>query len=250
MYNSPLEVLDQTCESIQVALDNLSNEFQALPWKVCILSNNPSSLKRNAVREFCSARRLDFIEADENKGFGSGHNTIFCSYPEVTWYICCNPDVVLDPRCLIELLRFSFSQPQHCLYMPKVLNLDGTHQPVVRPYLSVSSWVRRQFWRIGIRSRSSIESTFDYSRSAPIEFVSGCFFLIEASKYRSLGGFDEKFFLYYEDADLSKRAESLGGGYFVSGSKINHAWGKGWKTSPRLAWVQLKSLARYLWKHR
>jgi GT2 family glycosyltransferase len=88
----------------------------------------------------------------------------------------------------------------------------------------------------------------DYSQSFDVPCASGCCLLIRTRLWRDLGGFDERFFLYLEDADLTRRVRQIARAVYVPESTVVHAWQRGSYRSLRLALTHLVSLARYFSK--
>ncbi len=185
-----------------------------------------------------------------NAGFGAAHNEIVREFARGhEWYVCCNPDVEVDAHCIRELVNAGRACSDAVVLAPVVLNSDGSLQPVIRRHPTLRRWIARQLSRLFGEVASEVQIQPPGSGYTRTEFVSGCFFALRIAQYRKLGGFDEDFFLYYEDADLSRRAQSLGFNYIVASARVTHDWGRAWKRSPRMAWIQLTNYCRYLSKH-
>ena len=231
-YNTEIATLTKTLESLR------SSEY---PVKITVLCNSPVESYQIKVVELCSAMGVNCMHHQLNLGFGAGHNRIV-SESTGDWYICCNPDVVVEKSAIGALIDFAKCRHDAVLVCPQVLYPDGRIQPLSRRHLTFSNWLHRQCWRLSPKFFKPFEVTFDYAHSQKAEFVSGCFFLISVEKYQDLGGFDEEFFLYAEDADLSWRASKIGVNYFVAESKIIHIWSTNLARSPRALLHEFRSL--------
>lgn len=237
-YNTEIEVLSAALNSL--------NDSTFLVQTV-VLCNSPVETYQQNVISLCHRFGVLCLDHQPNQGFGAGHNRIANALPG-KWYVCCNPDITVYPETISALLEFAQMQKDAVLLAPKVLYPDGRVQPLARKHLTVGNWVHRQLWRIFPRIFKPYELKFDYDRSQPAEFVSGCFFMVSRKKFLALGGFDEKFFLYAEDADLSLRASSIGVNYYVSDSKIVHIWTTNLRHNKSALYHELRSLGCYFWR--
>jgi GT2 family glycosyltransferase len=235
VFNTEIDSLRRTFESIKGS---------SVPVKLVCLCNSPQPSYQLAVRNLAEEFEVELIANSPNRGFGAGHNMIWQS-TNCDWYICCNPDIEADRFAIEHLVQFGEQQQQSCLLMPKVLNLDGSVQPLARPHPTLLQWTKRQLWRVFPRILSPFELTFDYSHSQPVQFVTGCFFAARKSLLMELRGFDEAYFLYAEDADLSRRAEAYGNNWYVASAIVKHAWASDWKRNHRAFRLALLGLLKY-----
>ena len=240
VYNTELSVLTNTFSSL---------ERSTIPIEVVIHCNSPIGDYQRAVEEITLAFGFKLMKDRPNKGFGAGHNEIWRDF-KTKWYVCCNPDVFIKPNAIEELIKFGEAKHNLGLLMPKVLNKDGSIQPLARRHPTLFRWLLRQLWRMFPNLIKPYEVTFDYNSTQPVEFVTGCFFAVKLETMNLLGGFDEEFFLYAEDADLARRAETIGQNYFVAASEVTHLWSTKWSSNPRAVISELKSLLRYFIKHK
>lgn len=141
---------------------------------------------------------IHIIENKSPKGFGENHNFAFTKISEK--YFCpLNPDIkfISNPfPGLIEDIKLNNVQ----LVAPLVLNEDGDVEDSVRYFPTPSSIIKKLvFKNQGHYRFSQNENIF-----SP-EWVAGMFMFFRSSSYKKLNGFDEKYFLYYEDVDICIR---------------------------------------------
>ena len=239
-YNTDIDTLVSTLLSL------LSSEH---PTQIIVLCNSPSEIYQQEVMSHCARLGVLCMHHMPNNGFGAGHNSI-AKLAACDWYICCNPDVTVSPATIGRLLTVGIKNKDAVLIAPRVIYPDGRNQPLVRRHLTITTWIHRQLWRIFPGLFKPYEIAFDYELSQSIEFVSGCFFLISKKKFLELDGFDEDFFLYVEDADLSLRASLIGKNYYVAESKVVHLWSTDFRRNPRSIWLELRALGFFFRKHR
>ena len=235
VYRTRIELLEKLLKSV---------EASSLKPHVVFYCNGPDPSYRVKVRELANQYTVTLIDSDVNEGFGAGHNRIL-EVTDTEWYVCCNPDIELTVETLETMIRFGESREDLGLLTAHVIYPDGRTQPLSRKHITLFNWLHRQVWRFVRVGRAPFEQRFDYSTTQPIEFVTGCFFIARTPLLKKLGGFDSRYFLYCEDADLSRRAEKYGQNYYLADAQIIHAWQGSWRRSLKCFYHELRSLSLY-----
>ena len=115
----------------------------------------------------------------ENLGFGGGHNILFASaHPNSTAYVCLNPDGIMHPDCLAEMVGMAEKNKWRGIF-------EAQQEPIMHP---------KKF----------------NPQTGATAWCSGACLMIPSSIYREIGGYDDDFFLYCEDVDLSWRVKAAG----------------------------------------
>lgn len=176
------------------------------------------------------------------KGFGANHNAAFarCRTP----YFCvCNPDIRLrrDPfPTMVEALQ----SQSGVLVGPLVRNAAGTIEDSARRFPTAWTLLKKLFV-----DRRIPDYPTDRGPQA-VDWVGGMFMLIRSDAYRSLGGFDEAYFLYYEDVDLCRRIRGTGREViYDSRVEVVHDARRRSRRDLIHGWHHLASIARYLVQH-
>lgn len=147
--------------------------------------------------------RLVVLRNAQPKGFGANHNAAFmqCRTP---WFLIVNPDIRLpEVDVIARLVRAATSVGG--LTAPQVTNSAGVPEDSIRRNLTPWSLVRRASGRD--REPLSVRAT---RRGIPFFWIAGMFLVTDSGAFRSVGGFDERFFLYCEDYDLCVRLYNQG----------------------------------------
>lgn len=133
------------------------------------------------------------------KGFGANHNQAF-RHCETDYFCVMNPDIsiVSDP---FSVLLSCFADHSVAIIAPLIVNLRGTVEDSARFFPTPWGLVKKVFGHYN----GVYHIKTDQELSFP-DWVAGMFLLIKSVKYTELAGFDESFFLYYEDVDLCARA--------------------------------------------
>ncbi len=204
-------------------------------------------------------RKIDgvtLIESGANRGFGHGHNVGRAQAPKSEYYLIMNPDVVIHDGCLEVMVDYMNAHGDIGLLAPKVLNPDGSPQYLNKRLPSVFDLFARRFlptflqripW---IRRKMEAYEMRDvgYDTVVDVPFVSGCFMLFRSYALDKTGGFDERFFMYLEDCDITRRLNKHHRSVYLPGAVITHHWARGSHNSLRLMGVMLRSMWHYFHK--
>ena len=244
---------------VKDAMNSLKVQGQSL--QVALVDNDSGPSYQAALKEVikevaCEGMAVELHRAPRNGGFGYGHNLAFLQAPPSDYVLILNPDVILHEQCLHTLVAFLETHPKAGLVVPKVFYPDGRLQPLNKRRPTVLDLGLRLFLPPVlaniplVRRRLDRYSMMDSGYNAPcrVPFASGCCMLFRRSLLTRLGGFDERFFLYFEDADISERANIVSEVWFCPDATITHAWQRGSRKSVKLLWIMLQSAARYFAK--
>lgn len=176
----------------------------------CVVVNNGGS---EEACKFGASLGFQCVQPERNLGFGSAHNVALrkLCLEAAPYHLFLNPDISLQSGTLSELALVLDTEPQVGILMPRVLYPDGSTQYLCKLLPTPVDLFLRRF-AIGPLRRLFEErmlrydmQQFDYSRPAYVPVLSGCFMLTRRAVIDSIGGFDERFFLYMEDTDLCRR---------------------------------------------
>ena len=191
-------------------------------FEIIVVDNNSSDNSVEKVKEGFSDVKV--LEMKENTGFASANNTgVKSSVGE--YILILNNDTEILKNSIETLMSEIKQNPDYGIVSPLLQYGDGS------PQLSfgtdpgiISEFFTKYFSKILFRVRLLL-SNGHFEKD--VDWISGACFLISSHLYNILGGFDEQFFLYYEDADLGKRVRENGyTNHITSKSKIIHFLGK------------------------
>lgn len=216
--------------------------------KLYIVDNSPTSV----IRNLCYDKRIEYIATGKNLGFGKAHNIVINNLPKIKskYHLVLNPDVYFDEGVTEKLVDYMNQNESVGLVMPKVLYPSGNIQHNCKllptPY---NLFVRRFMYFDQQRvkeSNYSYEMQFaDYDEEMEVPYLSGCFMFLRASSLKRVGGFDEKFFLYGEDIDLSRRIHQQFQTMYYPAATVYHHHAKGSYKSMRLMLHNIRSAIIY-----
>ncbi len=216
-------------------------------------------LRREAERGVLDVTRVRILEAPRNVGFGAGYNLGF-RHARGTFFLVNNPAKILRPDAVEKMVAAMEEDTGIGILAPKLIYDDGTFRDSYRSFPT--------FFDVIIK-RTSLRSVFpgrmrrylQWDRNPDLagdtDWVVGGCFLMRASLCRELGGFDDRFFLFFEDTDLCRRARALGKRvvYFpaAQGTDRKQRLSEGGVMAlftKRTARIHLVSALKYFWKWR
>lgn len=195
---------------------------------------------------------VKLIETGENRGFGFGHNKMLGASSE--FHAVLNPDIELRSDVLSELVNYLRANKDVALVTPKILNPDGTQQylPKRKPtfkYMFLGRLSRYVKAFEPIRDEYTMKNT-SMTEPTQIEFCTGCFMVMRTEYFKKAGGFDERFFMYLEDVDLTERLSKYGKIMFYPRASVVHNWEGGSSKNLRLMKIHISSMFKYFKKQR
>lgn len=209
--------------------------------------NDPS------VREFCSQQPepITYIPSD-NKGYGAGHNKAIRltleNSPEDHYHLILNSDLRFDPAILGEIVGLMDSDSTIGMLQPRLLNPDLTPQYAARRLPSPSDLILRRFlppkWFSRSRDRYLLKD-LDLTRPINVAYVQGSFMFVRARAFRDCGIFDERFFMYPEDIDLTRRVHRKYRTLYYPALTVVHDHRRSSYRNYRMLWIHVSNMVRY-----
>lgn len=154
---------------------------------------------------------LTYIASD-NIGYGAANNISLrrsmARSDKPALHLVMNSDIVFEPTVVDELAAFMMSDPSIGMTIPKVLGIDGEEQSSYHPLPSPWDLICHRFMpRFLCRKRMEVYEIKVASEQKPVDvpYIHGCFMMIKLETLRQVGLFDERYFMYPEDIDLSRR---------------------------------------------
>lgn len=218
--------------------------------KIFVIDNSPVGFDQSG--DPARSDVVELVRTGRNLGYGKAHNiAIRRSVGSYRYHLVCNPDIAIPRHAISSIVEFMDANPEVGLCMPKLVGTDGEMQyccrrsPLVLDYLSQVLMPRT--W--GRSRRNALEMrSCDYHQQMEVPCLSGCFMFFRSDVLRSLGGFDERFFMYFEDFDLSLRSSAKAKNVYFPETYVIHERQSAHKRSWRLKYTFARSAFRYFSK--
>lgn len=191
--------------------------------------------------------RIQYCKSQRNLGYGKGHNQVLNKI-DSDFHLVVNPDVWFDQNTLEKLISVLVKNTDIALTAPKLLFPNGEDQISSRRRPTISSLFLRFLGLSKAHNylgKTILESPKVYST----DFLHGAFLLFRTEDFIKIDGFDERYFLYMEDADICLKIKKLNK-YIAYCPDIHayHVLKKESKKSFKLFVYHIKSTCQFFWK--
>lgn len=193
--------------------------------------------------------RIDYIRHDNN-GYGGGNNVALQMAKEAgsTYHLVVNPDIWFGPRVIPALISYMDEHREVGQMMPKVLYPDGSIQPLAKMLPTPMDMFGRLCLpeRLIMKRNNRFELRHsEFRMTLNVPFLSGCFMFLRMSAVDQIGMFDERFFLYAEDIDFTRRMHSRYKTVYYPEVPVYHKFSRASRRDFRLFFVHICSVMKY-----
>jgi N-acetylglucosaminyl-diphospho-decaprenol L-rhamnosyltransferase len=224
-YN-PGEELEHFAESLRSASSS--------PVTLVIVDNGTET----AVVDDVAARHgAEVVRPGANLGYGAAAN-LGARQGEEPWVVVANPDIVWHPGSLDELVEAGERNPRAGSLGPQILNTDGTVYPSARAVPSLTQGAGHavfvKLWPANPWTRAYRQGQEEMLLTEhSVGWLSGACLLLRREALAPLGGFDERYFMFFEDVDLGDRLGQAGWlNVYVPTARVVHDQGASWRERP------------------
>jgi len=230
-------------DTIEKCVESILNNTKELDFTLYVSDNCSTDRTTAIIRE--KFPKVVVLDNEKNGGFGYGHNIALKKVKSDIHFVV-NPDIYMDTDVFGPLATYLMENENTYLVTPKVLNNDGTEQflpknaPTFR-YVIVSKFPGFRKYRKEYTRENDV-----FTEPTRVGFCTGCFFAVRTRDLKKLGGFNKRFYMYFEDADLSKRVINMGKDIvFYPNVYIYHDWHRDNTKSITGAYRFLSSMMKY-----
>ncbi len=227
MSASRVTIVVVTYNSADVLGDCLASiELHAPDARAIVVDN--ASTDASADVALAAGPFVTLIRSEENEGFSKANNRALRTI-ETEFAMILNPDARLTSSTIPQLLAAADRLPGAVAFGPKTVHADGRPQVSFGPDLSLAAEYRQRKLVKGVKSgdpRALSELAALTADEREVDWISGSCMLLRMSAARDAAFFDERYFLYEEDADLCLRLRKSGGKVmFIPQSVVIHELG-------------------------
>lgn len=235
LYHHSIDTIKSLVETLRVS--NLISD-------IFLIDNSPSP---NADFEKLP---VTYIFTGKNLGYGAGHNVAIRETlkKNVPYHLVVNPDVAFEPEILKKIVDFMDKNTNIGLLMPKVFYPDGEIQYlckllptpfdlIFRRFLP-KSWTRKRTEKFEMRASG-------YDKVMDVPYLSGCFMFFRTEALREVGLFDERFFLYPEDIDITRRMRRKFRTVYYPEVSIIHQHAHSSYENFHMLWIHMFNMIKY-----
>jgi len=236
-------------ETIEATLRTVREQTQGVRFHLYVIDNSSHDGTLDFVKNMDP--EIELLRIPWNVGFGAGHNLVL---PRLRskYHVIVNPDISLSEDAITNMARYMDEHPEVVMLSPRIVypgtqevQVLGKRNPTLR-YLAASRLRRGKLAQKILAEYAMLDE--DCSRPFEIENASGCFLFIRTETLQKIGGFDERYFLYFEDCDLTRTLAKEGKVLHYPHATVEHRWKRESKQSRKLLLIQIRSMMQYFWK--
>ncbi|AUJ30855.1 glycosyltransferase family 2 protein [Liquorilactobacillus hordei] len=235
-------------EQVMETVESIERETSNKISKKVYLIDNSSSLNVFNLEELKKYNDVMVIKNDYNFGFAKAHNVVIPNLNS-KYHAIVNPDISLNEDSFSKIIDFMVDD-RIGMVIPKIVNVDGSQQYDYRQDITLLDVIIRVFNGKIFKKRYRYHTMQNYNYAKPflVPFGQGSFLVIRTDLFRSLNGFDERFFMYLEDADLCKRVNQVSKLIYFPNTTVLHRWERKSHKNLRMFIIHLESLLKYFKK--
>ncbi len=229
---------------LQTCLDSMLNDGIE---KVYVSDNS----EKDSLRSFCEGReRVEYIFNNSNLGYGSGHNIAIRKAREEgsSYHLVINADVYFSRGVIPSIVEYMESNGDVAMVHPKVFYPNGELQYTVRLLPSPKNLIFRRF--LPSSSVEKMNYTYllqfaDHDKEMNIPYHQGSFMFFRMSSFDKVGLFDERFFLYPEDIDITRRMHKHFRTMYYPKVQVVHKHCAASYKSKKMLLIHMKNMIKY-----
>lgn len=237
LYNTEAKIVEESINSY------LNSSVKGDLW---IIDNSENS-KYKYLKD--SNPNIKYINSDKNLGYGRAHNIALRNFIDKTdYHIILNPDISFDNDVIKDLKHYLDSNSNVGLIAPKAVYPNGTPQSNGRLIPDPIHLILRRFFfisKLNTKKNDDYELKINKISNYLSPVILGSFMMFRNSSLKEIGFFDERFFLYPEDIDISRRMfEKFDNVIYVKKNFIHHHYQESYKSS-KLLYTHIKEMIKY-----
>lgn len=197
-------------ELLRGCLEALRGNPPSVPMRVVVVDNASGDGTPEMVRS--EYPEVELIDSSTNLGFAAATN-LGARAGDAPFLLALNPDTAVTPGALDTVLATMESHPEAAVVGPRLVREDGSLDHAAKRSFPTPLSALGHFTGIGRRSGAAgalAEYTAPEVESGPVDSVNGAFMLLRRQAFEAAGGFDEGYWMYMEDLDLSYRLAEAG----------------------------------------
>ncbi|HOF06717.1 MAG TPA: glycosyltransferase [Bacteroidales bacterium] len=219
-YNHSYQSIEKTIQSV------VNTEID---WHLFIIDNSETDI----ISQYLKDDRISYYKNIKNEGFGAAHNRAieYAILKKAKYHLVLNPDIYFDNDVLIILLNYMNENKNIGLLMPRILYPSGETQflPKLLPN-PLDLVIRRLFYNsIYFKKRMNRYEMKEYCDYKTFEspIISGCFSLFRIDAILTTGLYDTRYFMYFEDFDISRRIHENYKTIYYHRAHVYHGYERG-----------------------
>ena len=235
-YKTPLDELEKCFDSLQSLVVD----------KIYVVDNS----NLGYIASFCrNKEKVDYIASD-NVGYGAAHNKAIREALAAgsKFHLVLNSDVHFEPTALERLITYMNEHEDVAMVQPNIQNPDGSLQYTCRLLPTPANLIFRRFLpakMVESMNYKYLLKMFDHKKELNVPYHQGSFLFFRTSCLKKVGLFDERFFMYPEDIDITRRMHREYRTMFWPGITVIHAHRAASYKSVKMLFIHIWNMIKY-----
>lgn len=221
--------------------------------KIYLLDNSEKEWLREQIKSQQSpfeSNKVRYMAMPTNLGYGTAHNIALreSAYYKTAFHLVMNSDIHVQAEDIDAMHDWMLANPQVGLLMPKVVNPDGSQQFLAKRLPSPLDVFGRRFLPAALMARRNKRyelRDLDLTRPVNAPYLSGCFMLLRTKAAVEAGLFDERYFMYPEDIDLTRTIHRSYLTLYYPQWTITHAHARESYKNEHMLRIHIQNMCRY-----
>ncbi len=233
------------------AIRSIIEQTRGIKYQIYVIDN--ASSDGSAERLAGEFPSISVVFCDRNLGYGAANNLVIRRI-DSEYHAVVNPDIVIKSNVLRQLYDYMEQHQDVGVCMPAIRHMDGSPQylPKRDPKLKYLIANRSPVKSKKVEARCRYYKMMDEPQDEvmDIEFVSGCFMFVRTNLIKEAHGFDERFFMYFEDADLTRTIRKRARAVAVPDAVVYHDYARQSAKKMKFLFIHIMSMFKYFLKWR
>lgn len=244
-------VLYKNDKSVFTAIQSFLNT--PISVKLFLIDNSPTDALQIILHNFLLDDRVEYIFNNANIGYGAGHNIAIRRIiaEQYSCHFILNPDVEFTADVVTEISNYLQNNTNVGLVMPKIIYPNGDTQYICKLLPTPADFFVKRFLPnlYSRRQRDQFEMRMSgYNKIMEVPFLSGCFMALRREAIEQCGMFDERYFMYAEDIDLTRRIHQKFKTIFYPFVSVVHGYEAASYKSVKMFLILFTNISRYFFK--
>ena len=217
---------------------------------IYLLDNSPIKSDSIGLNRITSHPKLRYVFNGANLGYGKAHNIALreSAYDKTDFHLVMNSDIQVHAEDIDAMHDWMIANPEVGQLMPKVVNPDGSQQYLAKRLPRPIDVFGRRFlpaWMIAKRNKRYELRDLDLTRPINAPYLSGCFMFLRTKAVVEAGLFDERYFMYPEDIDLTRTIHRHYLTLYYPAWTIVHAHARSSYNNQHMLRIHIRNMCRY-----
>ena len=206
--------------------------------------------QQKRIADFCQQYKNVVYIGSENVGYGAGHNKALrpALKSGEKYHLVLNSDVYFEPDVLHKLVDYMDANSDVAQVQPNIIYPDGTMQYTCRLLPTPANLIFRRFLPAKVVEKMNYRYLLkfnDHKQEANIPYHQGSFMFFRQKCFEKVGLFDERFFMYPEDIDITRRMHKYFRTMFWPGVTVIHAHRAASYKSKKMLKIHMVNMIKY-----